>query len=298
MHVTLRHLRAAVAVAQHGSFRRAADTLHVSQPALSLAVHELESALGVSLFDRTSRSVVSTELGRFFVQGATRLLADFDHLIQETGDAARSRRGKVVVSCVSSIAGRVMPLAIQHCAKRYPEVEVVIRDDVATQVLALVQAGVADFALTIAPPTLADGMQFEPLLNDPFYVVCDHRHVLAKRRTVAWKALDGESLIELSTSSGTHQMVRDELARSHARPSRSTAVSHLSTVHGLLEAGHGVAVLPRIALPVADHPTLVSRPLVQPTVARAIGIYRRRDRSLAPAANALAESMRAVLKGE
>ena len=297
MHVTLRHLRAAVAVARHSSFRRAAEALHVSQPALSLAINELESALGVSLFDRTSRSVVVTELGRFFVQGAARLLADFDHLVQETGEAARSRRGKVVVSCVSSIAGRVMPLAIQHCAQRYPEVEVVIRDDVAIQVLALVQAGLADFALTIAPAALGEGMLFEALLDDPFYVVCDHRHALARRRTVPWKALDGQDLIELSTSSGTHQMVRDELARSHARPRRSTAVSHLSTVHGLLEAGHGIAVLPRIALPVPDHPTLVARPLVAPAVARAIGIYRRRDRSLAPAACALAESMRAVLKG-
>lgn len=296
MHVTLRHLRAAVAVAQHGSFRRAAENIPVSQPALSLAIQELESALGATLFDRTSRSVATTELGRHFVQGAARLLADFEHLLQETGEAARSRRGRVVVSCVSSIAGRVMPLAIRHCAAHYPQVEVSIRDDVATQVLALVQAGAADFALTIEPPALGEGMLFEALFEDPFYLVCGRGHPLARRRQVPWKALDGQSLIELSTSSGTHQMVRDELARCHARPGRSTAVSHLSTVHGLLEAGHGIAVLPRIALPVPEHPTLVARPLVQPSMARTIGIYRRRDRSLAPAAAALIDSMRAVLK--
>jgi len=295
MHVTLRHLRAAQAVAQRRSFRRAAEDLHISQPALSLAVHELESALGVVLFDRNSRSVAVTELGHFFVQGAARLLADFDHLVQEVGDAARSRRGRVVVSCVSSIAGRVMPQAILHCTSRYPGVEVGIRDDVATQVLEQVRTGQADFALTIEPSAVGEGMLFEALLEDPFYVVCERGHPLAARRRVPWKALDGENLIELSTSSGTHRMVRDELARSHANPGRSTAVSHLSTVHGLLEAGFGVAILPHIALPVRAHPTLVARPLVQPALSRTIGIYRRRDRSLTPAAGALIESMREVL---
>ena len=294
MHVTVRHLRAALAVAQRRSFRRAAEDLHVSQPALSLTIHELEVALGAVLFDRNSRSVSITELGQFFVQGASRVVADFDHLVQEVGDVARSKRGRVAVSCVSSVAGRVMPQAIQHCAIHYPGVEIVIHDDVATQVLELVRSGIADYALTIQPSTLGDGMLFEALLEDPFYVVCDQQHPLASRTQVPWKALDGESLIELSTSSGTHRMVREELARSHARPSRFTAVSHLSTVHGLLEAGFGVAVLPRIALPVEKHPTLVARPLVRPALSRTIGIYRRRDRSLAPAAQAFIESVRAV----
>jgi DNA-binding transcriptional LysR family regulator len=296
MNVTLRHLRAAVGVARHGSFRRAAESVHLSQPALSLAISELEGELGVRLFDRTSRSVHVTELGAAFVQGAGRLLTDFERLVQEVGEVAQSRRGHIVVSCVSSIAGRIMPLALQLCEQLHPQVDVTVHDDVSVQVLSAVRARDADLGLTIAPAELGDGMLFEPLHEDRFHLVCQQSHRLARKRTAAWRDLQGENLIALSTSSGTHSMIGDELVRQRVLPARSTPVSHLSTVHGMLEAGFGVAVLPEIALPVARHPTLVALPLVRPKMSRTIGIYRRRDRSLSPAAQAFVEVIRTVLK--
>ncbi len=295
MHVTLRHLRAAQAVAQHSSFRRAAETVHVSQPALSLAIAELERALGVTLFDRTSRSVRTTELGAYFLSGSARILADLDRLLQEVGDQAHSRRGRVVVSCVSSIAGRVMPLAIERCEALYPAVDVIVRDDVATQVLESVRARDADFGLTIAPARVPQEMLFEPLKEDRFHLVCTRGHRLARRKRVAWHELGGESLVALSTSSGTHQMISDELVRHRVVLKRSTPVSHLSTVHGMLEAGFGIGILPVIALPLAGHPTLVAIPLVKPELCRTIGALRLQDRSLSPAASAFLQVLREVL---
>ncbi|WP_077001098.1 LysR family transcriptional regulator [Variovorax sp. KK3] len=296
MNVTIRHLRAAVAVGAHASFRRAAEAVHVSQPALSLAISELERELGVTLFDRTSRQVSTTELGASFLQGAVRVLGDFDRLVQEVGDVAKSRRGRVMVTCVSSVAGRVMPLAIRRCAQRYPEVEVSMQDDVAAGILASVQAGAVDLGVTVEPAAPGHGMVFEPLKQDRFHFVCDRRHPLAAKQRVAWADLNGQHLIALSTSSGMARIVQDELTRNHVVLARSTAVSHLATVHGMLEAGFGIGVLPTIALPVADHPTLTSRPLVRPALSRTIGIYRRKDRALAPAAAAFVEMLREVLK--
>ncbi|MDO9276953.1 MAG: LysR substrate-binding domain-containing protein [Polaromonas sp.] len=296
MNVSLRQLRAAVGVAQHGSFRRAAEAVHLSQPALSLAISELEDALGVTLFDRTSRSVAVTEVGAFFVQGAIRVLSDFDQLLHDVSDVAQSRRGEVVVSCVSSIAGRIMPMALQNCAERYPQVDVTVHDDVAQQVLLAVRTREADFGITIAPGELAEGMVFEPLHEDRFHLVCQRNHPLAKRRWVAWSEIDGESLISLSTNSGTHQMIHDELVRQNIQTARRTPVSHLSTVHGMLEAGFGVAILPVIALPVPGHPTLLTLPLVQPEMSRSIGVYYRRDRSFSPAAKAFLDVVRSVLR--
>ncbi|WP_048441157.1 LysR family transcriptional regulator [Caenimonas sp. SL110] len=296
MNVTLRHLRAAVAVATTGSFRRAAETVHLSQPALSLAISELEGELGVRLFDRTSRSVAITELGESFVQGARGVLADFDRLVQEVGEVAQSRRGRVVVSCVSSIAGRVMPLALERCAERYPQVDVTVHDDVAMGVLNTVRSREADFGLTIEPAELGEGMAFEPLQQDRFHVVFPREHALARKKRVAWRDLNGIRFIALSTTSGTHQMIRGEMVRQGVVLGSSTPVSHLSTVHGMLEAGFGVSVLPVIALPVAGHPTLTSRPLVNPPLSRTIGVYSRRDRSFSPAASAFVEVVRSVLR--
>lgn len=296
MNVTLRHLRAAVGVAQYSSFRRAAEAVHLSQPALSLAISELEETLGVVLFDRTSRSVATTEVGEAFIKGAMRLLGDFDALIGEIGDIAQSRRGKVVVSCVSSIAGRIMPLALQACARRFPQVDVSIRDDVALQVLSAVRSREADFGLTIVPAELGQDMLFEAMHVDRFHFVCPHNHRLAGQNQVTWNQLNGENLVSLSTNSGIHQMVQEMLLRQAVEPARITPVSHLSTVHGMLEMGFGVAVLPEIALPVAGHPTLVSRPLVEPELSRTIGAYRRRDRSLSPAAAAFLNVVRDVFR--
>ena len=295
MAVSLRHLRAAVSVARHGSFRRAAESAHLSQPALSLTVAELEQALGVTLFDRTSRSVNATDLGAAFVEGAARVLGDFDRLVKEVGDVARSRRGHVVVSCVSSLAGRVMPLAMRQCARAHPQVDVTVHDDVAVQVLAAVRTRAADFGLTMGPTDVGDDILFEPLHDDPFHVVVQRRHRLAARRQVSWRDLDGEMLITLSTSSGIHRLVDEELVRQRVAPARNTPVSHLSTVHGMLEANFGIALLPAIALPIARHPTLVARPLVRPEMTRTIGVYRRRDRSLSPAAEAVLDAVRQSL---
>lgn len=296
MHVTLRHLRAAVSVAREGSFRRAAEALHLSQPALSLAISELEGQLGVTLFDRTSRSVTPTELGVAFVATAARLVGDFDQLVQEVGDVAQSRRGRVLVSCVSSLAGRIMPLAIQACARLHPQVEVVVRDDVAQQVLASVRSREVDFGLTIEPRQLEPEMLFEPLRNDPLYVVCRTEHRFAKQKQVRWKDLSGEPMVTLSTTSGSERVISDEFARQHVVPARNTPVSHLATVHGMVEAGFAISVLPMIGLPVAGHPTVVARPLVEPSLVRVVGAYRRRDRSLSPAAAALLDVVRHVLR--
>lgn len=296
MNISLRQLRAAVSIAEYGSFRRAAESLHLSQPALSLTIAELERALGVTLFDRTSRSVSATEMGHFFVQGAARVLGDLDRLVSDVTEAAQSRRGRVVVSCVSSIAGRVMPAAIVECARRFPQVDVIVRDDVAQQVLSAVRTREADFGLTIEPAELPEEMGFEALHKDRFHLACRRDHPLAQRRRVSWQDLNGQHLILLSTTSGIHRTVHDELIRQDIQVTRQMPVSHLSTVHGMLESGFGVAVLPVLALPVAGHPTLVTLPLTKPLMHRMVGIFHRRDRSFSPAAMALLEVLRSLVR--
>src|SRR5690606_31395740 len=242
-------LRAAVAVSRHLSFRRAAAEMHVSQPALSTSISELEQTLGLTLFDRTSRSVALTELGSTFIKRATRILEDVDRLLLDTSSQVQSRQGRVVISAVSSIAGRLMSRAILLCGQKYPALEVEIRDDVATQVLQSVRSGDVDFAFTVEPGRLEDDLLFEPCMEDPFFFVCHRGHRLAQRSAVTWAELENEHLIALSTTSGMHRIVQGELLRRRVHITKSTPVTYLSTVHGMLEAGFGVSILPSMALP-------------------------------------------------
>jgi len=295
MNLTLRQLRAAVAVARHLSFRRAAAEMHLSQPALSTSISELEQALGMTLFDRTSRSVKPTELGVTFIKRATRILEDMDRLMLDTSSQVQSHQGRVVISAVSSIAGRLVSRAMLLCAQKFPALEIEIRDDVATQVLQAVRSGEADFALTVEPARLEDDVVFEPCMEDPFFLVCHRDHRLAQRASVTWSELEHEHLVALAPTSGMHRIVHGELLRRHVNIAKSTPVSHLSTVHGMLETGLGVSILPSLALPVPDHPLMIAVPL-EPRLSRSVGIYRRRDRSLSPAAQGLMEAIHTVIE--
>jgi DNA-binding transcriptional LysR family regulator len=295
MNITLRYLRAALAVARHQSFRLAAEEMHLSQPALSLAIAKLERNLGVSLFDRSSRMVRTTEIGEAFLATAGRLVGDLDVLFKDIGNAARSRRGRVVVACLTSIAGRVMPLLIRECEHRYPEMAVEIRDELAARVFDLVRFGEADLGLTAQWPDLHEELSFTPLLEDAFHVVFTKGHRFASRKHVAWAELAGETLIAFATTAGSHAMIDAQLVSDSVAFRRSISVSHLATVTGMLEAGFGISILPRLALPVERHPTLVQRPLIKPALHRTIGLVLRKDRSLSPAASGFCQVLREVM---
>jgi DNA-binding transcriptional LysR family regulator len=297
MNITIRHLRAALAVARHASFRHAADEINLSQPAVSLAIIELERNLGVTLFDRTSRMVRITDVGNTFLASASRVIGDFDRLTQDIGTIALSRRGRVIVGCLSSIAGRVMPEVIRECEQRYPAIEIQIRDDAGSSVLELVRYGEADLGVAVQWKDPHEEMIFEPLLKEAFHVVCTRDHRLAKMKQVRWQQLSGETMIELTAKSSIYADINDELIRNGVSSRRKISVSQLATVNGMLEAGYGISVLPQLALPVKQHPTLVARPLVDPSVGRTIGVLRRQDKSMSPAAQGFYEVLCGVIRG-
>jgi DNA-binding transcriptional LysR family regulator len=286
MHYTLRQLRAALAVAQFGSFRRAAEAVSLSQPALSLAVSELERALGVSLFDRTSRMVRPTEVGEAFFSSLGRSLNNLDALVQEVGTIAQSRRGHVVISSIASVAGKLMPAVLIECEKQFPQIELTLRDDVASRVLEVVRYGEADFGVIAKlSGALPEELVFEKIVEESFFLVCVKQHRLARKRNVMWSELNNESYVSFSTASGANVAVAEQVLRSGVKFGRVFDASQLATVHAMLEAPLGVGILPRMALPPDHHPLLTYRPLVRPVLTRTLGIVRRKERSYSPAAS-------------
>jgi len=299
MHYTLRQLRAALAVAQHGSFRRAADAVSLSQPALSLAVSELESVLGVSLFDRTSRMVRPTVVGEAFLSSLGRSLNNLDAVVQEVGMVAQSRRGHVVVSSVASVAGKLMPAVFIECAEQFPQVELTLRDEVAARVIDVVRYGEADFGVVAkVPGGLPEDLVFEKIVDEAFYLVCVKNHRLARKRSVMWSELNNESYVSFSTASGANAAAAEQVLLSGVKFSRVFHASQLSTVHAMLEAPLGVGILPRMALPTDHHPILTYRPLVRPVLHRTLGIVRRKDRSFSPAAAAVKDILMAAAEAK
>lgn len=276
-------LRAFVAVAERGSFRAAAEQIFLSPPALSRRIASLETSLGVRLFNRTTREVELTGPGRAFLERTRAVLDGLEHAVLGIGDIAVRRAGKVTIGCVPSAAYYFLPAVLRPFTDQYPGIQLRIIDEAESVVLQSVTSAEADFGIGFMRTRVPE-IDFEPLLADPFVLVVLRDHRLARRKTVLWSQLAGERLMTAARSSGNRQLLDDALARAGQRPAFAVEVSRVSTLAGMVEAGLGIAVMPRLALPAASHPTLQAIPLREPAVTRKLGILRRHGEPLHPVA--------------
>ena len=279
----LNDLQAFRAVAELNSFRKAAETLHVSQPAFSRRIEKLEEALGVRLLDRTTRRVSLTAVGRDFDRKVQQLLDDLDHTLLGIRGVAATRMGEVTIACVPSTVYYFLSQVISRYHERYPKIRVKVFDASANEVLSAVSRGEADFGLNFVGGQEPD-IEFKPLLEERFVAACRRDHALASKRQVSWTELSSFDYISVSKASGNRLLLDQALSHVPGRPQAIYEAQHVTTMLGLVEAGLGVAAVPSIAMPGPDHPLLVSVPLVDPTVSRKVGLIRRKGRALSPAA--------------
>ena len=290
----LHQLQAFVAVADRGSFRAAAEQIHLSSPALSRRIEKLESILGARLFNRTTRDVELTPLGRVFLERARTALDDLESAMLSISDIAGSRRGRVTVACVPSAAIHFLPAVVHSFSEKYPLIRVRLIDEAAGQTLTSVASGECDFGISFMGNQIP-GVDFEPILMDPFVLAMPRRHVFARRKSLSWADLGDERLISVARSSGNRQLLDDALAKAGHNPSYVFEVNHIATLLGMVDAGLGLAAVPRLALP-ASHPTLTGVALKNPAVSRQLGLATRHGASLSAPSQVFYDHLRNTLK--
>jgi DNA-binding transcriptional LysR family regulator len=282
----LNDLLAFRAVAELSNFRRAAESVHISQPAFSRRIDKLELALGVRLLERTTRRVTLTAVGRDFERKVRQLLDELDAALLGIRGVAATRMGEVAVACVPSTVYYYLSEVIRRYHERCPKVRVKVMDAAANEVLAMVARGEADFGLNFIGAQEGE-LEFRPLVEERFVAACRRDHPLAQLRRVSWAQLGHHDYISVGRTSGNRVLLDQALAGVPNRPSAIYEAQHVTTILGLVEAGLGVAAVPAMAMPGPDHPVLVSVPLVEPVVTRKVGLIRRRGRALSPAAQQL-----------
>jgi DNA-binding transcriptional LysR family regulator len=287
----LNDLQAFRAVVENGSFRKAADAIRITQPALSRRIEKLESALNVKLFERTTRKVSLTTVGLAFLPQVERMLDDLDIALMSISEVASTRMGHVTIACVPSAAYYFMPQVISAFHRLYPRIKVRVLDASANEVNGAVALGEADFGVSFSG-TLAAEVDFELLLQERYVVACRRDHPLAEREQVTWEEMYEYDYISLDKTSGNRMVLDQALLRSPAKKPSICETRHVTTMIGLVEAGLGVAAVPSIAMPAAGHPILVSVPLIEPEVLRNVGLIKRRGRTLTPAAIELEQLVR------
>jgi DNA-binding transcriptional LysR family regulator len=276
-------LRAFLAVIDTGGFHKAADLLALSQPALSRRVQGLEASLGAPLFERSTRRVALTAVGRELEPLVRRMIDEFESSLLSLGDVGRAQQGQVTIACIPTAAFYFLPRVVQAFNALYPKIRFRIVDEGASGCLASVARGEVEFGLNLMGASDPD-LTFTPLADDPFVLACRRDHPLAKADDLSWADLEGMPLSGVSRASGNRVLLDAALSKSNIQLQWLCEVNHLSTSLGLVEAGLGASVLPKLATPQEDHPIIVTKRIRDPIVTRTIGIVERRHSRLSPAA--------------
>lgn len=285
--LSTRQLRAFVMLADLRHFTKAAQACHLSQPAFSAQIQSLESALGVRLFDRSTRRVMLTKEGELFDPLARSLLADLGHAMAQIENYAELRRGRAHIAALPSLAAGWLPGVLKDYHAAHPDIELVLSDVLSDQCIELVRRGQADFALASRGTRPADPavLHAQPLCSDTFHLVCRKDHPLAQEQDLTLRDLAPWPFIHLARHSSVRQAVEAAL---HPLVVRTLLeVEQLATVAGMVEAGLGISLVPTYTLYQFERPGLAVRPISLPGMKRQIYIIRRQDEQLSIAAQAL-----------
>ncbi|MGZ5037302.1 MAG: LysR substrate-binding domain-containing protein [Usitatibacter sp.] len=286
-------VQAFVAVADHGSFGRAAQALHITQTGLTRRLQNLEAFLGVKLVERTTRSVALTGIGRDFLPRGRRLLAELSGALAEIRETGKALRGDVTIACVPTVGIHYLPRIVQRYSTLHPENRIRILDHPSHEVVEAVRRREAEFGINILGPHDAD-LASIPLLHDRFVLVCRRDHPLAARKRLAWKQLEPYPLIFAGHESGNRHLLDAALSGEALELQSFYEVQHSSTAIGMVAEGIGAAVVPELALQKGSYPTVATVPLDHPVVSRTIVLLSRRNAYLAPAAQALYDLVRST----
>jgi DNA-binding transcriptional LysR family regulator len=267
----IHQLRYFVAVADEGSFSRAAAKVRVAQPSLSQQIRKLEAEVGQPLFDRLPRSVVLTEAGRCLIDYARQILTSIGDARRCVDELKGEVAGELAVGAIPTIAPYVLPELIGKFQKRHPEVTLEIVEDVTDGITKRVEAGELDIALASTchqSPTL----RRESLGNEPLLALVPKRHPLAKKTLVTLDDLKSQRFLLLHEMHCLSQQVNHLLEARRLRPGIALAGSQLGTIANMVATAIGVSIVPQMMAKHQATPGCVSLPFAPPVPERELNL--------------------------
>ncbi|MEP5566387.1 MAG: LysR family transcriptional regulator [Halioglobus sp.] len=286
MNISLRQLRAFVTLAQCQSFAEASERLHLSQPALSVAIKNMERETGGSLFSRSTRSLELSPEGRQFLPVARRLLADWDQAFDDLGRAFSLQQGKISVAVMPSFAMNQFPEALAPFQHEYPEINISVEDVVMESVIDAVREGQVELGITFEPDQM-DGLEFTPLFTDRWIALVHPQSPLADRKRLSWKALMEEPFIAMNRGSWSRHTTEQAMSDAGVTPSRLLEANQLATIGRMVSVGLGTAVVPQLCRQQMESLGILCKNIGQPSIERQVGIFTRKRGALSQPAQAL-----------
>ncbi|BAT59584.1 HTH-type transcriptional regulator GltC [Variibacter gotjawalensis] len=291
LNLSLKHLRAVRDVAEFGSFTAAAAQLGMTQPGVSRLVSQVERDLGLSIFLRTTRTVVLTPAGRDFVTTCGRLLDELDAHVASARSVGGYLRGRLVISCLISVTHHMVREALLAFRKLNPDVEVQLLEGMGSEVYENVRNGIADFGIGNAVD-LPEDMIAEEVVEEACVGILPSNHALARKKELTLHDLVREPLVSLPLASGLRRLIDNIAAKHGAKLDHKTIVEQFGSLYDVVSAGLGVGIVPPTALPARLPANLTVLPIGSPAIVRRIGILRLRSRGLTPPAQSFLDIFR------
>jgi LysR family hydrogen peroxide-inducible transcriptional activator len=274
----LQQLRYFCAIADTGSFTRAAEQTHVSQPSLSQQIRKLEDELGARLFDRLGRTVQLTELGRSFLPRARAILRDLEAARSDVVERKLSISGPISIGVIPTIAPYFLPPILAAFSRKYPEAHITVAEEITPLLLERLRAGTMDVAI-VALPLQARSHDFQTfsLMVEKLYAVLPKQHELAKRRAVSLEELQDDPFLLLRDGHCFRETAVAACKRARLNPKIIFESGQFSSILSMVGAGLGVSIVPAMAVEKRSACRYVS--LTDERAARTIGVVTLNGRS-------------------
>jgi len=239
-------LRYVCAIAETGSFSRAAERCEIAQPSLSQQVLKLEEDLGARLFDRLGRSIRITEAGRAFLPHARSILEQMEAARSSVADKNEDVRGSVAVGAIPTIAPYLMPRYTADFAKKYPDARLRIVEET-TPILV---EGLRDLSIDLAIlalPLRHKDLEFFPIRSEPLFAALPKDHPRAAQESLSLKSLRGERFVMLRDGHCFRELSIVTCTHARITPNIAFESDQFSSVLGMVAAGVGISLVPEMA---------------------------------------------------
>lgn len=282
----IRHLTYFLAVAERLNFSRAAEDLHVAQPAISQQIHALETELGVPLFERLGKRVALTEAGKALLPHARQILAAVEAARNEIRERGALARGTVSLGSPPTVSTHLLPAKLTAFEHKYPGLDVTLRESGTETLMKLVKGGELDLAI-VSTDFLPASVEAVPFWEEAYVLAVGSGHPLSGRAAVSMAELADEPFILFPEGYKLREVTLAACRRAGFDPRVALDGGAMQSALQFVAAGLGVALVPEMAL--MNTTNIHALQVADQALRRSLGLVWRKGHYLSPAARALRE---------
>lgn len=287
--VNMKLLQTFLVVAEHASFRLAAEILHRSHSSVSAQIMQLEAQLDILLFERTTRSVKLTEEGAYLRDSARKALYEIQLGLRRIREANDTKRGQLSLASSPNLASIHLPPVLTEFVRDFPEIAVTVRELTSLDLYEVVRKKEVDFA--VGPQDQDDTLDFTTIMIEPLHALVPNHFLDGPRDTITLAELSQYPMLLQTTATAMRRLVDGAMQQKGLQVPTRYQFIQAETIIAMAEAGLGVAIQPASRLTKINPAKAKILKLVEPTIERAMALITLRNQKLSPAAQRLADKI-------